>query len=134
MAENRYFICGNTGSGYEHYLHVLRREDSMRVCIARGAPGTGRHRLLTALAEDWARQKRQVIRYEGAEDAGRLAAVASDNWLAFNRAAHDLWLCQGMEALAAARDCQESLARMIGDAIQPERQQALMLEALRFFA
>ena len=87
MAEFAYFACANTGKGYEHFLRELRpASDDARVCVVRGAAGTGRHMVLAALAADWEARGREVIRYGGAEETGRLAAVVSGNWAALDGA------------------------------------------------
>ncbi|MBQ9298925.1 MAG: hypothetical protein IJ214_00275, partial [Clostridia bacterium] len=81
MAVYTYFGGGNTGKGYEHFLRELRpRQEDARVCIVRGAVGTGRHMALAAAAAEWEKQGRNVIRYEGAEEPGHLAAVVSGHW------------------------------------------------------
>ena len=87
MAGTTYFAGGNTGKGYEHFLRELRpRAEAARVCVVRGAVGTGRHMVLAALAADWEAQGRPVLRYESAEGAGRLAAVVSGDWAAMDGA------------------------------------------------
>ena len=81
MADRVYFIGANTGRGYEHFLPELRpRGEGARVCVVRGAAGTGRHLLLDALAEDWKARGREVIRYAGADGSERTAAVVSGAW------------------------------------------------------
>ena len=87
MAGYTYFAGGNTGKGYEHFLRELRpREDAARVCVVRGAAGAGRELVLNALADEWEKQGRQVIRYEGAEEQGHLSAVVSGDWAALDGA------------------------------------------------
>lgn len=54
--------------------------------------------------------------------------------LAFNRAAYDLWLRQGVEALSAARDCALRLERLVEDAALPDKREELAQAALRFLA
>lgn len=81
MAERVYFIGANTGRGYEHHLAELRpREALARVCVVRGAMGTGRHLLLDALADRWESQGRPVTRFAGADGPVRTAAVISEGW------------------------------------------------------
>ena len=87
MADRVYFIGANTGRGYEHFLPELRpRGEGARVCVVRGAAGTGRHLLLDALAEDWKARGREVIRYAGADGSERTAAVVSGAWAALDGA------------------------------------------------
>ena len=53
--------------------------------------------------------------------------------LAFNRAAYDLWLQQGIEALAQAKECHDSLERLYADAVNERLRRELSEEALAVF-
>lgn len=53
--------------------------------------------------------------------------------LAFNRAAFDLWLRQGMDTLRGARDCRDQLERLLRDVIDPEREQEIIGCAVAYF-
>ena len=78
MAARSYFSGGNTGRGYEHFLEeLLPRGADARVCIVRGAMGTGTHLLLQRAAETWEHQGREVVRFYSGADETRLEAVIS---------------------------------------------------------
>ena len=88
MAARMVLIGADTGNGYEHFTADLRPDGKdARVCILRGAIGTGRHLILERLAQDWERRGRAVTRYADAGDGGRLAAIVSGGWAALDGAA-----------------------------------------------
>lgn len=86
MAGERYFAGANTARGYEHFLDELRPAGA-RVCVLRGALGTGRHAVIARLAAEWEAAGREVTRYADPEDAGRLAAAVSGDWAVVDGAA-----------------------------------------------
>ena len=117
-----YFAGVHTGRGYEHFLEQLRPEgEGTRVCVVRGALGTGREVLLGRLADTWTRMGRAVTRYEGAEGDGRLIAVVSGEWAALDGAAPHM-----LEALPGERTVDLSAALEL-DALKAERAEAMRL-------
>lgn len=64
-------------------------------------------------------------------DASILRAEAEA--LAFNRAAHDLWLSRAIDAFAEAKAAHNALERIYADAVDSEKREAITEEGGRFF-
>ena len=105
------------GTGYEAGMALLDGEKITCLC-------TESHAILTHVESGC---EARALRL----DAGVLRR--EQEALAFNRAAHDLWLGQAMEALAAAREHRQRLARLTADAVRPEEQEKLRREVFSFF-
>jgi len=76
MAAQTYFAGMHTGRGYEQYWEeLLPKGEDARLCLVRGAAGTGRHALIGRLADLWQQQGREVLCLADAEAPDRLAGA-----------------------------------------------------------
>ena len=114
-----------TGCGFEHfYQEWLPRGEGARVCLLKGAPGTGKGAMLQTLAAAWERQGRQVTVFASAREPGLPEAVISgrdavacaallrEEELPFARVV-DLDACLDGPALRAVLPEAETLSRRI---------------------